>query len=190
MKESVSRWQTLDVRDDLRKGKEPIAKILAAAAKLGPGEGLRLLAPFEPVPLYTVLGNKGFAHQTSPQKDGSWEIRFYRETQDTLPSQKSAGQALSRKAREQLATEDWPPPKLHLDNRGLLPPEPMMSILSALETLQPGEVLEAINDREPQFLFPELDARGHAIAVQLQDAGVRLLIRHSGQHLKEREEGV
>ena len=48
-----------------------------------------------------------------------------------------------------------------LDNRGLEPPQPMMRILEALETLQDDATLLAINEREPLFLYPELAARGY-----------------------------
>ncbi len=51
---------TLDVRPDLAAGKEPFSRILAAARKIPPGGALVLLAPFEPVPLYAVLGRQGF----------------------------------------------------------------------------------------------------------------------------------
>lgn len=47
-----------------------------------------------------------------------------------------------------------------LDNRGLSPPEPMLRILAALERREPGETLEALLDRRPVFLFPELEERG------------------------------
>ena len=60
----------------------------------------------------------------------------------------------------------WPAPKQVLDNRDLQPPEPMVRILSALEQLAAGEVIEAWNDREPLLLYPELEARGAAIQVQ------------------------
>jgi tRNA 2-thiouridine synthesizing protein A len=52
-------------------------------------------------------------------------------------------------------------PALVLDNRGLEPPEPMLRILEALESLQDDATLLAINEREPLFLYPELAARGY-----------------------------
>jgi uncharacterized protein (DUF2249 family) len=52
-----------------------------------------------------------------------------------------------------------------------------MRILDSLEHLGPGEVLEAINERDPVFLYPELEARGAAIRVEKRDDGVHLLIR-------------
>ncbi len=47
-----------------------------------------------------------------------------------------------------------------LDARGLEPPEPMMRILTAIETLAPGAQLVALTDRRPINLYPELDTRG------------------------------
>lgn len=47
-----------------------------------------------------------------------------------------------------------------VDARGLEPPEPMMRILAAVETLKPGAALRARTDRRPLHLYPELDARG------------------------------
>lgn len=48
---------------------------------------------------------------------------------------------------------------IHIDVRGLNPPEPMVAILQVLEG---GEVsiVTAHLDREPIFLYPELDERG------------------------------
>ena len=48
---------------------------------------------------------------------------------------------------------------IRLDNRGLQPPEPMIRILQAVERLDPEARLEALLDRRPVFLFPELDER-------------------------------
>jgi uncharacterized protein (DUF2249 family) len=52
-------------------------------------------------------------------------------------------------------------PAVVLDNRGLEPPQPMMRILEALESLRDDATLLAINEREPLFLYPELSERGY-----------------------------
>lgn len=49
-----------------------------------------------------------------------------------------------------------------LDNRELDPPEPMVRILAATESMTSGEVLSTLLCREPIFLFPELAKRGHS----------------------------
>ena len=49
---------------------------------------------------------------------------------------------------------------VHIDVRGLDPPEPMVVILRAIDSGEVGTVLVAHLDREPIFLYPELDDRG------------------------------
>lgn len=49
-----------------------------------------------------------------------------------------------------------------MDVRGLEPPEPMVEILGLIDSGQAGTVLIAHLDREPIFLYPELDDRGWA----------------------------
>jgi uncharacterized protein (DUF2249 family) len=51
-----------------------------------------------------------------------------------------------------------------LDLRGLEPPQPMLQILQALETLPAGGQLQALTDRKPVHLLAELDQRGIAHA--------------------------
>jgi ribose transport system permease protein len=52
--------------------------IAAAVNQLRPGQPLVLLVPFEPVPLYTKLGNAGFSPTTSRTEDGAWRVEFRR----------------------------------------------------------------------------------------------------------------
>lgn len=66
----------LDVRPIFARGEAPCSTIDGAIAKLKEGQCLVLLAPFEPVPLYTKLGNLGFEHQVQPLEDGGWRIEF------------------------------------------------------------------------------------------------------------------
>jgi hypothetical protein len=49
---------------------------MEAAAALQPGESLLLIAPFEPVPLYGVLGGRGFQHETQKVAPDEWIVRF------------------------------------------------------------------------------------------------------------------
>lgn len=143
----------LDVRPILREGGEPFAKIMEAVSTLGPDKGLRLFATFEPKPLFAVLGSKGFSHEARKLDDGDWEVLF-----------RPAGGAPAADRSSSASPDDgaaWPSPVQHLDNRDLDPPEPMVRILAAVETLKPGEVLSALLCREPMFLLPELAKRGH-----------------------------
>jgi TusA-related sulfurtransferase len=143
----------VDVRPTLRAGGEPFGEIMAAVAKLPPGQGLRLLATFKPTPLLQVLGSKGFSHEAREIGGGDWEVLF-------TPGA-AAGTAPARTAT---ATDDgaWPEPVQHMDNRDLDPPEPLVRILAVTETMARGEVLSVLLCREPAFLLPELAKRGHA----------------------------
>lgn len=153
----------LDVREILRSGGEPFDAIMQSVAALAPGQGLRLFATFEPVPLFTVLGNRGFTHTAKPLDGGDWEVLF-------MP-QKAEG---SNRAED----HDGPVPKgfdepalQSLDNRFLPPPEPMVRTWQALQDLPVGEILEMFVDREPLLLYRELRQRGHDFVADKQDDG-------------------
>lgn len=66
-----------DVREDLRAGKEPFARIMAARRELPEGGALVVRAIFEPIPLYAVLGKQGLAHHTERLADDDWRVWFY-----------------------------------------------------------------------------------------------------------------
>jgi uncharacterized protein (DUF2249 family) len=70
--------RVVDVRDDIRRGEEPFDRIMGAVASLGDGEELVILNLFEPVPLYGVLGQQGFSHETARTPEGDWCITFRR----------------------------------------------------------------------------------------------------------------
>lgn len=48
---------------------EPFTHIVAALEALDAGERLELVAPFEPVPLYGELADRGFDHETEQDGD-------------------------------------------------------------------------------------------------------------------------
>ncbi len=141
----------VDVRPVLRAGGEPFGMIMSAINGLKPGEGLRLLATFKPVPLFQVLGSKGFTYEAKEIGGGDWEVLF------SPGGERPINGSVKSPGDESV----WPAPVRHLDNRDLDPPEPMVRILAAVEEMAAGEVLSALLCREPMFLFPELAKRGH-----------------------------
>lgn len=142
----------VDVRPILRAGGEPFEMIMEALDALEPAQGLRLFSTFKPEPLFEVLGSLGFTHEARALDCGDWEVLFHRSRPD-------AGDGIAEPATTTDAL--WPPPAKFLDNRDLDPPEPMVRILAAVETMREGETLSALLRREPVFLFPELAKRGH-----------------------------
>ena len=153
-----------DVRDELARGGEPFARIMAAVSGLGPDDALVLRAPFEPVPLYAVLGRRGFAHWTERDAPDDWTVWFWRDAGRDMPPAPHASA-----------------PPSTLDVRGLEPPQPMVLVLERLESLAAGETLEVLHERRPLFLYPQLEARGFAHQTDEPAAGVvRLRIRRGG----------
>lgn len=55
---------------------EPFGNIMAALEDLGQGEALLLINSFEPVPLYDVLSDRGFNHETTQVSDAEWHIEI------------------------------------------------------------------------------------------------------------------
>jgi hypothetical protein len=70
--------QTLDVRNDLDHGHEPLAKILDAVAALKPGQDLVIETTFHAVPLRRLLNRRGLASFAEQITDEHWRIRFRR----------------------------------------------------------------------------------------------------------------
>lgn len=162
----------LDVRDDLRSGREPFSRIMEAVASLPDDAVLRLRAPFEPVPLFSVMARRGFVHAARREEDGDWSVLFARGA-----ARQPEDAAEPTTARADDATSD----EHVLDVRGLEPPEPMVRTLAALEALAPGGTLVQINARVPQFLLPILVERGWAYDIDTTDpSAVRVRIHRAG----------
>ena len=66
----------LDVRAMIAAGEEPFEAIIATVTALPEGGVLELTAPFEPVPLYKVLAERGFAHRTGQRGPAEYVVRF------------------------------------------------------------------------------------------------------------------
>lgn len=127
-----SRRVLVDVRDEIRGGGEPFARIMKAVRDLEADQVVVLRAPFEPIPLYGVLGQRGFAHWTESRAADDWWVTFYREATASTT----------------------------LDVRGLEPPHPMVRVLEALDGLAPGGELVVLHERRPVFLYPQIEERG------------------------------
>jgi uncharacterized protein (DUF2249 family) len=145
----------VDVRDDVASGREPFARIMAAAKALGAGEALALRVPFEPVPLYDVLGRRGLAHFAERLAADDWRVWFYRG--EVAPSAAPAAPADDEGT---------------IDVRGLEPPLPMVRVLERLAALPPGRTLVVLHERRPMFLYPQLDARGFSHVTDEPSPGV------------------
>lgn len=169
----AERLVTLDVREDLRGGREPFSRIMAALQALPAGGALGVRAPFEPVPLYGVMAKRGLSHHTERFASDDWQVWFYPAGGAPAPQAPAAAPDPAASGLEGAAGITV------LDVRGLEPPEPMVRTLAALESLPPGGTLVQINVRVPQFLLPRLEERGFVYEIREQAPDlVRLFIRH------------
>ncbi|MEJ2185299.1 MAG: DUF2249 domain-containing protein [Gemmatimonadota bacterium] len=174
----------VDVRDDLQNGREPFSRIMAARRRVPPGGALRLRAIFEPVPLYAVLAKQGLAHYTEQPGPEDWRVWFFADgspaagyrggddagTGDGEDADTGSGGAVDEPGGDVVV----------LDVRGLEPPEPMVRTLAALETLPASATLVQINVRVPQFLLPQLEARGFVYEIREQRSDlVRVFIQRA-----------
>jgi uncharacterized protein (DUF2249 family) len=159
----------LDVRPILSSGKDPLKDILEGLRNLHPGQYLRLVNFFEPVPLYSIIGNKGFEHWTE-EREGVFHV--------FLSGQwKASSEGSPRHDVADLLLEH-DHALLEVDVRGLEPPEPMVRILEALSGIEEGGVLLVHHHREPMFLYDKLEERGFQAACQkVQDNYYKVLIK-------------
>jgi hypothetical protein len=161
----------LDVRAAQRAGQEPLADILRAVRMLPPGGILALRNTFEPLPLYTLLGRRGFQAWARRLAADDWEI-FFAQVAVPAPAHTSAE-----------ATDATPAQTITLDNRGLEPPQPMLRVLAALEASGPHDTIVALTDRVPLLLFDELNERGLVYTAEQQPDGAhRVTIAKGAAH--------
>ncbi|MCC6350691.1 MAG: DUF2249 domain-containing protein [Candidatus Eisenbacteria bacterium] len=173
-----AKVRQLDVRDELRAGREPFSLIMAARREVPEGGALCLRAIFEPVPLYAVMASQGFAHHSERLAEDDWRVWFY-----PADAGQRAAPATSAPPADRVpggAETEPAADVVFLDVRGLEPPEPMVRTLEALETLPDGRTLVQINSRIPRFLLPQLDERGFTYEVREQSRDlVRVFIRRA-----------
>lgn len=153
------RLVDLDVRADLRAGREPFQRIMETVRSLRPDQVLRLSAIFEPTPLYAVLGRAGFDHFTERFADDDWRVWFHHaEASAATPSDDAV---------------------VILDLRSTPPEELNARALAALESLPRGKTLLQLHPRAPDSLLQQITKRGFTCEIREQSAElVRLFIRH------------
>jgi uncharacterized protein (DUF2249 family) len=175
---------TLDVREEFRSGKSPCDKVKNALGAVDAGQSLRLLVPFEPVPLFDLAGKQGLGHSSSQTSEGDWEILFFKDaTAAATATKEGSAKAAACGCSGPPAPRDGRAPAVadivEVDARGLEPPQPMVKILEALATLPPEAELQARTDRRPVHLYARLEERSYVAESQEQADGSYVThIRH------------
>ncbi|MCC7400328.1 MAG: DUF2249 domain-containing protein [Chitinophagaceae bacterium] len=166
-----------DVRVMIASGDDPLRHIQKKVKELNPGEALKIINNFEPVPLIKLLEKQGFDSFVNFKDSETIETYFYKT---------SAGKASSSAGTETEITDagDWDELLKHFENRmeevdvrHLEAPQPMMTILEALETLPEDKALYVHHKRIPVFLLTELKDRNFEYRIkEVQEGEVYLLI--------------
>lgn len=152
----------LDVRPSLSKDQDPLKEILNLAKQIGPGERMKIINSFEPVPLINLLAEKGFLHFTEVVSE-KLIITWFEKTADkvalaALPAEphNEAQHGLFDKVLSR-----FPVHKItYVDVRELEMPQPMIQILAQVEKLNADELLYIYHKKVPVYLLSELNRRG------------------------------
>lgn len=158
-------------------GRVKHAQIFQRWFDLPVGQHFVLLNDHDPVPLY---------YQFEAEYAGAFAWEYL----ERGPEEFRVKITKLRPVPGSVATRPAPPPSQppvpvaagpvrDLDARGLEPPEPLIRILDALESLPAGNTLRAHTDREPCHLFAEAEQRGfrHDCMEQPDGSWVTILTR-------------
>lgn len=169
----------LDVRPIIDSGIDPLKIILSEIKKLKRDEAFIIINSFEPVPLYTLLGEKGFLHWTE-KIDDIFHVYFYKENES---SAFSAGPLNNAKENPVTNMNESDFEKIvEIDVHDLQPPEPMMKILENLYRIDEKSVMLVYHHREPHLLYPILDERGYrAVCIKTAENSFKILITKKPQ---------
>lgn len=77
---------TIDIREMLNAGEQPVHEVLSAIKNLEPGKVLETIAPFLPAPLIDKAGGLGYAHWIVD--NGTEEFRIYFKNKEAGPELK------------------------------------------------------------------------------------------------------
>jgi len=145
---------SFDVRPIINGGKDPLKFILAKINELKDDEILLLINSFEPIPLYTVLARKGYAHKTEKEND-VFKIYFYKDSKLS-----AVGEEVKSHSNDEINITDFEN-IIEIDVRDLEPPEPMIKVLETLSKIDNKTVLLMHHRREPMMLYPKLEEKGY-----------------------------
>ena len=149
----------LDVRPVIASGADPFNEIMEAVKMLKPKETLKIINVFVPIPLVNVLKGKGFKSWTNTIKSDLHHTFFTKADTSAISKKIERKEATIGNFDDKLAS--YGDKKREIDVRHLEMPEPMITILSELETLPNDHVLVVNHKKVPQFLLPELKTRNY-----------------------------
>ncbi|SIR45002.1 DUF2249 domain-containing protein [Pontibacter lucknowensis] len=152
----------LDVRETIAKGDDPFLQIMDVVNKLSHEQVLCIVNTFEPIPLIAIVRPKGFEYYTETL--GPNLVKTYFKREGVGEKLEVANSRTEENFDEVLAR--YSDTLQHIDVRQMEMPQPMVSILSALETLPKDGALYVHHRKVPQFLLPQLAERGFKVSIK------------------------
>jgi uncharacterized protein (DUF2249 family) len=174
----------LDVRPVIAVGDDPLKMIMEKVKTVRPGGVLKIINTFEPTPLILMLEKRGFETYVDNVGVELVETYFHRagksDFADSTTELHPAGdwddvvQSFGERVQK-------------IDVRHLEMPQPMLTILDALDHLVADTALYVYHKRIPVFLLPELAQRGFEYRIQeVNDGEVHLLVfKNNGRNHKQ-----
>ncbi len=148
-----SKLVELDVRPIINGDGDPLSLIIKTVKDLPAGNVLKIINSFEPTPLISMLGKKGFKSYIKNIDSNTVHAYFYKTADDENPNFEVANDK----------AEDWEGILkkyegniIEIDVRHLEMPLPMHTILDNLKFLPNDKALLVQHKRIPVFLLPEL----------------------------------
>jgi uncharacterized protein (DUF2249 family) len=165
----------LDVRAMIAAGTDPLESIVQQVRSIKPGQVLKIVSNFYPAPLIQLLEKQGFGAFADIIDDDLVETWFIPKADHVSPRVMEPASATGGEWDEKML--QYKDHLLTLDVRDLEMPQPMISILQALDELPPGAALLVKHRKIPVFLLPELAERSFSYQIRENGEGrVDLLI--------------
>lgn len=155
-----ARVMELDARSYLEQKKNPLKEILGMANRMGIGDRLKIINSFEPVPLISLLSDRGFLFQTESIAENVVVTWFEKVAEHRIAIEPASEDQVDEQQVFEKILRLFPQDKIkYLDVRELEMPQPMIQILETITILKEGEVLYVYHKKVPLYLLPELDKR-------------------------------
>lgn len=166
----------LDVREDISSGKDPFRKIMQAVSTLSKGNVLLIINTFEPLPLISILQEKGFTADVVEIASDEVHTYFRKVVDNEITIEHGAVDEMqfnriAARFNDRLQ---------YIDVRQLPMPQPMITILKTLEALPGDMALFVYHKKVPLFLLPELKERKFEAVIRHTAEGVELIIYKQG----------
>lgn len=166
----MAHHHMLDVRATIGEGKDPFRDIMKAVEGLHEDETLLLINSFEPIPLIRILTDRGYELSVSTIAEDIVHTFITKRQASKLEEEVTPNTDFD------FALQRFEGKMQTIDVRTLPMPQPMMTILQALESLPADYALFVFHKKVPLFLLPELKERHFSFAYKQAAEGVHVLI--------------